>query len=92
MRQASKRIPENAGKTSGISGEPHVGIIRRERRSGLCWRAFAVKSAGRDRCSSAGAVEDHRSAAPDRGKCICGPSYGRRRVDGQWQATFRPCR
>ena len=46
MRQASKRIPESAEKTvRDIRGEPHVGIIRQKRRSALCWRAFAVKSA-----------------------------------------------
>jgi hypothetical protein len=40
MRQASKRI-----RRSGIFAEPHVGIIQRKRRSALCWRAFAVRSA-----------------------------------------------
>jgi hypothetical protein len=35
-------------------------------------------------------LKDHRPAAPDRGRCICGPSYGRRQLDGQWQQPSSP--
>ena len=45
MRQASKRVPDSAEKTVRIFAEPHAGIIPLKRRSALCWKACAARTA-----------------------------------------------
>jgi hypothetical protein len=45
MRQASKRIPDSAEKTVRDIAEPHAGIIPLKRRSALCWKACAARTA-----------------------------------------------